>query len=88
MFTTARPQLRYPIAIALLALGTYAQHTLLHLKSIYVVLYLLMVGMFAWEVLLGFMVMVAIFVVFKIVFMLPLGVAIALIVLAILFGGM
>lgn len=87
MFLSTKPQVRYPVATAMLVIGAYLYHLLPGLPAAYVTIYLLMVGMFAWEFLLGFAVMIAIFVAFKLLFKLPLGVAILLLVAAIFLAG-
>ena len=87
MFLSTKPQVRYPVAIALLAIGAYLYHILPALPPAYVALYLLVVGLFAWECLLGFAVMICIFIVAKTLFKLPVWAAIIVVVGAILFLG-
>lgn len=87
MLTTAKAINRYPIAFIILFIGLYLQLNVPHLEMIYTISYLLAAGIFAWEVLLGFAVMIAIFAAFKVLAMLPLGLTIVVLALLALFFG-
>ena len=87
MLTTAKARNRYPIALAILGSGLYLQFHIPHFEIIYTISYLLAAGVFAWEILLGFCVGVAIFAAFKTLAMLPLGLTVVVLALLALFFG-
>lgn len=88
MLTTVKARNRYPIALFILASGLYLQTRIHNLEPIYTVLYLLAAGVFAWEILLGAGVALAIFAAFKTLAMLPPGLTIVVLALLALFFGL
>lgn len=87
MYLDAKPQIRYPIAAVLAALGFYLLKLTPTPEPFFVVMYILIVGIYAKELSYGILCAVAIYAAFKFLVKLPLPAALALIVLAILFGG-
>lgn len=88
MFINSSPLVRYPIAILILAGGLYLQRLIPNLESFYTVLYVLLAGVFAWEVALGFLMFICIMLAFKLVGQLPIGVTLVLLFLAAMFFGL
>lgn len=87
MLTTVKARNRYPIAFAILGSGLYLQFTVHNLEPIYTILYTMAAGLFAWEIMLGVAVGVAIFAGFKFLASLPLGITIVVVGLLALFFG-
>jgi len=85
--TDSSPLVRYPVAIAILAGGLYIERIVPGLQPFYKILYLLLAGVFAWEVALGIGMMIAILLAFKLLGQLPIGVTIILFFLAAMFFG-
>jgi len=85
--TQSSPLVRYPVAIVILAAGLYLERVFPGMQPFYKMLYLAVAGVFAWELALGIMMMIAILLVFKLLGQLPIGVTIVLVFLLAMFFG-
>lgn len=88
LFLTAKPIVRYPIAVTLLAIVAFMFKTVPHFEmSQATVVYLMFAAAYGWELSLALLVMAAIFGVFKLLALLPVGVAITIVVVTMLYAG-
>lgn len=87
MYLDAKPIIRYPIAATLLVLGAVALHYIPAMQPIIILLYALLVGIYARELALGIIWMIVITVAFKFLAKLPLFVLIFGGVIVLLFVG-
>lgn len=87
LFITSKPMLRYAIAFALVSVAAYMLKFQPHLDVTHAYAYLAFAGVYAREISLGLAVMAVIFGIFKLLALLPLGVAIVVVAVAILYAG-
>lgn len=87
MHFDAKPQIRYPIALVLLALGAGLLQAFPQVEPFFIVLWLLVVGIYAKEVAAGLAFALLFLILFKFFAKLPLGVTIFIVVLVLLFSG-
>lgn len=87
MYFHAPPQVRYPIALALLALGAGLLQAFPQVDPFLIVLYLMVVGIYAKEVAAGLVFAVLFLIAFKFFAKLPIGVTLFIVVLVLLFSG-
>lgn len=87
LFLTARPVVRYPIALMLAAVAAYMFKFTPHADSGYMAMYLMLAGVYAWELSIVLAVMAALIGAFKFLAMLPLGIAVVVVAVVILYIG-
>lgn len=87
LFITSKPLIRYSIAAALVSVAVYLFMLVPQVDINHAYAYLLVAGVYGWEISLGFAVMAAVFGVFKLLALLPLGLAIVIVAVAILYAG-
>lgn len=87
LFVTAQPAIRYPIALMLAAVAAYMYKFVPHADPMHMGLYLALAGVYAWELSIMLAVMVALVGAFKFLAALPLGIAVVIVAVVILYIG-
>ncbi|HYD18868.1 MAG TPA: hypothetical protein VEF76_10355 [Patescibacteria group bacterium] len=87
LFMTASPFVRYPIALTLAAVGAYMFIHSPPFAMSSALVYALVAGVYAWELSAALTIMAVIFCLFKLLAMLPLLAAIAVVIVACAFIG-
>lgn len=87
LFLASKPHIRYSIAMTLL-LGVWAMVCFMpHFDINHAYAYALVAGVYGWELSIGVVVMAGIFGVFKLLALLPLGIAIPVVIAAFIWAG-
>lgn len=87
LFLTAAPHIRYSIAITLLMVVAAMVCFVPHFDVNYAYAYAFIAGVYGWELSLGMVVMAGIVGVFKLLALLPLGIAIPVVICVLIFAG-
>lgn len=87
LFVTSQPAVRYSIALVLVSIAAGMMMFIPNFDMAYAAAYLLAAGVYSWEISIGLAVMAAIFGVFKLLALLPFGLAIVVVAVALLYAG-
>lgn len=87
LFVTAKPQVRYPLAVLFASIAAYMMLFVPHADMNYVLGYAAIAGLYAWEISAALAVMFALLGFFKLLAMLPFGLAVIVVMCIFIYAG-